>query len=477
MNPVVIIHGWSDDSDSFRDLGKFLTLHGFSITHIWLGDYKSLDDDVRIPDVAKRMEEVVKEKLNAGSLQAPFDLIVHSTGGLVAREWLASYHADNMANCPAKRLVMLAPANYGSRLASMGQSMLGRVVKGWKNWFHTGKEMLNALELASPYQWDLAQRDLFLPEGAMAAPAIYGPDRVWPFVITGTHPYTSSLREILNENGSDGTIRVPAANLNTKGLTIDFSLDDGNPTMSHWRLRHGEFAFPLAVLHDRTHKSVTTPDKNEVKCRPGKGSNLGAFVLEALGCASPEQYAGLVAKWNEVSEQTAFLAESEALRELTFAKKTEAEFFHQYMQVNVRVVDDHGSEVADYFLEFSGPDGERGNGSTVYFHKHVLEHVHPNGANKAFRCLYADRTDLLANFYAKIVGQVKKELCMSISAASPGKNVSYFQDSKAGAKGSVPVHWENTTAEPRWLRRNLTHFVKIVIPRNPKPDVFKLEQL
>jgi hypothetical protein len=39
---------------------------------------------------------------------------------------------------------MLAPANYGSKLASMGQSLIGRVLKGWDNWFHTGKEMLSA---------------------------------------------------------------------------------------------------------------------------------------------------------------------------------------------------------------------------------------------------------------------------------------------------------------------------------------------
>lgn len=477
MNTVVILHGWSDTSKSFAPLADFLLSRGFQVVPIWLGDYVSLDDDVRIVDVAKRMEQLVQEKLADGSLSPPFDLIVHSTGALVAREWLATHYGQNAGNCPAKRLIMLAPANFGSRLASMGQSMLGRVVKGWNNWFRTGKEMLRALELASPYQWDLAQRDLFVPEGTAAGKGIYGPGRVWPFVITGAHPYPSTLREIVNEDGADGTIRVPAANLNTKGVTIDFTQDEDIPQMRPWALRHGNLAFPFAVLPDRTHASITTPDKNAVKCQPGQGSDLGAFVLAALGCQTPEQYAALAVDWDAVTEETAALASDDARRKQTFAKSTKADYFHQYAQVNVRVVDDHGSDVDDYFLEFSGPKDERGNQSTICFQKQILEHVHVNQVNPSFRCLYVDRTDLLHSFYGQIAGRTAaKELHMSLSATPPGGNVSYFENSRVGAKGTVVIHREDDADEPRWLRRNITHFVKIIIPRNPKPDVFRLKR-
>jgi len=89
------------------------------------------------------------------------------------------------------------------------------------------------------------------------------------------------------------------------------------------------------------------------------------------------------------------------------------------MQVNVRVVDDHGAEVADYFLEFSGPEDERGDDSSVYFHREVLEHVHVNRTNSCYRCLYADRTDLLEGYYDSIAGRVARVLCRSISAAPP----------------------------------------------------------
>ncbi len=70
------------------------------------------------------------------------DLVVHSTGALVARHWLTSqYQADQH---PVRRLVMLAPANFGSHLAHKGRSFPGRVVKGFSSQrrFHTGTRLL-----------------------------------------------------------------------------------------------------------------------------------------------------------------------------------------------------------------------------------------------------------------------------------------------------------------------------------------------
>ena len=35
---VVIVHGWSDTSDSFKPLANFLEKSGFKTTLLWLGD-------------------------------------------------------------------------------------------------------------------------------------------------------------------------------------------------------------------------------------------------------------------------------------------------------------------------------------------------------------------------------------------------------------------------------------------------------
>lgn len=481
MRQVLIVHGWSDTSRSFRPLVEFLRAHGYQAVTLWLGDYISLDDDVRIVDVAKRMEAVVREKLAGGELVTPFDMIVHSTGGLVAREWISGYYGDDVARCPARRLIMLAPANFGSRLASLGKSMVGRLVKGWDNWFHTGTEMLNALELASPYQWRLAEQDLFVPSGRASAPAIYGGDGIQASVIVGTHPYASLLRQIVNEDGADGTVRACAANLNARGVTIDFAADETRPTFAPWKTRH-KAPIPLAVLPDRTHGSIVDPDRNDIKSPDAYEKRLGELILQALDCAGADDYAALAGDWAAITAETAALASSEAARDALLGQGSDPKWFHQYLQVNVRVIDDHGADVGDYFLEFSGPEDERGDSSSLYFHTEVLEDVHVNQRNSAYRCLYVDHTDLVGHYYDAIRGKVARALYMSLSAAPPGGNVSYFGNYRTGAKGIVPLHFEDEkksgpAAERRinWLQPNTTHFATLIIPRTPADKVFRMK--
>lgn len=455
---VVILHGWSDESKSFEPLAKFLKSHGYDPVPVWLGDYISMQDDVMIEDVAKRMQVVIEGLWSSGKLGRNFDLIAHSTGGLVAREWLTAYYLNDAANIPVRRLLMLAPANYGSRLASMGKSLLGRVVKGWDHWFHTGEQMLNALELASPYQWALAQRDIFSGDAADKR-TIYGPDFVFPFVITGSHPYSDFLRQIVNENGGDGTVRVPAANLNAIGATLDFRNASEEPVVTPWT-RRCEADFPLAVLPCRTHASIIDPDGADIDDETAAQKQLlGDLIVEALGCNDWAAYGRIQQRWFQISEDT--------------AARQDNEFYHQYCQMNVFVVDDHGAPVKDYFLEFTAPDYQTSDTATVYFHRNVIEDVHPNAINPASRCVYIDRTDLVNGYYPLIPAAMEKIVTMSLSANAPGDNVHYFSDRNTGAKGEFKLHSEDTKSE-RWLKRNTTHFVKIIIPRMPLEQVFRL---
>ena len=471
---VTILHGWSDHSDSFQPLAAFLRGHGYDVVPIWLGDYRSTDDDVRIEDVAQRMDLVVRSMLADGRLQRPFDMVVHSTGGLVARQWLTA-HCPDQDGYPVRRLLMLAPANFGSRLADMGESLLGRVVKGWDNWFQTGKQMLAALELGSAFQWDLAQRDLFVPEGQAGAAGPYGENAVWPFVLTGTHPYTDLLRRIVNEHGSDGTVRVAAANLNAKGVTVDFSRDDARPEARPWVARHGELAFPFAVLPDRNHFLITRPDL------PGAGGGpdaLGPSILAALACGTFAEYRQLADSWAATGRATAALAADPAARSAQFPDGApDPESFHQYLQLVVRVEDDQGLRVGDYFLEFFSPGEPPGAETTddsVYFHREVLKHVHVGGDEPSRRCLYLDHTDLEGPYYALVAAPAVKALVMSLSAAAPGPNVRYFANSQAGAVGHVRVH--DQAGGARWLEPNRTHLARVIIPRHPDEGVFTLKR-
>ena len=62
---------------------------------------------------------------------------------------------------------------------------------------------------------------------------------------------------------------------------------------------------------------------------------------------------------------------------------------------------------------------------------------------------------------------------MSIDATAPGANVHYFDPADPRAAGMVPIHLEGDRTR-RWLRRNTTHFVQIILPRRPAADVFRL---
>ena len=474
---VAILHGWSDTSKSFLPMRQYLIANGYSPVDIQLADYISLDDDVRIEDVAKRMQVVVSAKIESGELIPPFDLIVHSTGGLVAREWIVTNFPDGM-RCPVKRLIMLAPANFGSKLASMGQSMLGRVLKGWNNWFQTGEEMLLALELGSPYLWKLAQRDLIARPGEDPI-GPYGPGKVWPFVIVGSRSYSDGLKQIVGEHGSDGTVRACAANMNTVGLTIDFTAQDGSVSVSSWGDRSGGTKFPIAILPDRDHGSITRPDLTGSSA-PDQPDQLSKAILRALKCETENDYQAIAAEWQTVSDGTAALGDDKASLDRQFGPNNSlsVEQFHRHMQLNVYVRDDYGNAIDDYFLEFYDPD-KSGTADSVAFHGEVLEDVHKFGKAEAFRCLYVDHAELSLSYYTDGKGGVRN-LAVSISAAPPGKNVKYFDSLKDGAKGEVLVHSDDPEVKQSLtarLFRNTTHLIEVVVPRRPIDKVFRLSRV
>ncbi|MES2106223.1 MAG: alpha/beta fold hydrolase [Pseudomonadota bacterium] len=476
---VLIIHGWSDTSASFHPLADFLGQHGYQAREMWLGDYISLDDDVRVADVGRRMGEVIDAMLGSGQLAPSFDVIVHSTGGLVAREWLTTRYRGQAETCPMKRLVMLAPANFGSKLAATGKSFLGRLAKGYNNGFQTGKAMLNDLELASPYQWELAQRDLLIAPDSIDKDRYYGADRVWPFVIVGTHPYNSLFRQLVNENGADGTVRVCAANMNARGATINFNADNPGQAVTVWESRL-EADVPLAVLPTRTHASITDPDRVVGDNRDGieesdaEKARLGQLILQALACDSFAAYQAIQDEWDQLTEATAALAKADQPGSLDDGK---LQIYHQYMQANCYVVDDYGKPVPDYFLEFSPGAGDPAyDEANLYLHAHVVEDVKINSQNAALRNLYFDRSDLMYGYYGLLKNDADPVLMMSISAASPGPNIDYFMRNGSQANMQVPLHFQDE-ATKRWLRRNATHFLQIVIPRVPKENVFKLTRV
>jgi pimeloyl-ACP methyl ester carboxylesterase len=492
-NPqVVILHGWSDKSESFEPLARFLERNGFDAVPIFLGDYISLRNDVTVDDVAKRMDAVIRERMalpesSPDRLGPSFHMVVHSTGGLVARRWVARYHTG--ADFPLHNLVMLAPANFGSVLAHKGRSVLAKVAKGWHTGLETGNEMLYALELGSSFQWELARADLFAKPGD--ATAYYGARKIRPFVIVGTFPYDGGIRKLINENGSDGTVRVAAANLNAHGMTLDFTGDPQRlvePERRPWVRRGGDDQrFPLAVLPDRNHGTVTNPLEDGYARDPEDRGRLGALILEALDVKSPSDYALVLDRWDAITNETrTFAGDSpdaqQHRRDFFVTDGAKDQYFHEHYQVVVRAVDEFGEPIDDYFLAFM-PEwkkrkwwgGTKMPDAGVFFHDEVLEHLHRHQRDKANVCLFLDRYDLMrkGGFYDRVDASQVKRLTFTVTAESPGDRVAYFSRAADAQRGLIPLH-ERESKENRWLQRHCTHFLELVIPRAATPDVFAL---
>lgn len=227
---VIFVHGWSVTStDTYGELPARLAAESarsggpkLDIQHVYLGQYVSFRDEVRLPDLARAFEAALAAVLGDAGARRRFACVTHSTGGPVVREWFDRNYvkAKRTADCPMSHLVMLAPANFGSALAQLGKSRLASI-KSWFDGVEPGQGILDWLELGSPEACELNLRwideypKLKLTEGTRP---------VFQFVLSGDtidrklydfiNPYTGEL-------GSDGVVRLAAANLNATHIVLE----------------------------------------------------------------------------------------------------------------------------------------------------------------------------------------------------------------------------------------------------------------
>src|ERR1700759_3651580 len=110
-NPGVFVHGYSDKGAS-RGPWRTILRQRLGIQDVLLRTctYVSLNNEISIKDIAEAFDRALGVEGGLGADQ-PFDAVVHSTGMLVVRAWLA---ADPRRTKRLKRLIALAPATFGS---------------------------------------------------------------------------------------------------------------------------------------------------------------------------------------------------------------------------------------------------------------------------------------------------------------------------------------------------------------------------
>ena len=223
---LIFIHGWSVTStDTYGELPAALKKEAvnygldISIKHIYLGKYISFHDEVEVKDIARAFDTAIREQLpNNTNGKRVFSCITHSTGGPVIRQWVDDYYKQGKAlnNLPLKHLVMLAPANHGSPLAVLGKKKVGRI-KAWFSGVEPGQRVLDMLSIGSDEQWDL---------NLSSATYKSVENGFFPFVLTGQgidRKFYDFINNYLDEDGSDGVVRVSGANMNYKYYFLEQS--------------------------------------------------------------------------------------------------------------------------------------------------------------------------------------------------------------------------------------------------------------
>ncbi len=442
--PLIILHGWSDTSKSFQSLADYLKAQGFKVVEIWLGDYISMHDKIEMKDLGFSFIRALADN-KIKTARHSFDLIVHSTGGLVAREFLRQIctredGTRDATTTPIRRLCMLAPANFGSPLAALGKSVLGRILKGWRwdlrHLGETGQRILNSLELASPYSWQLALDDLF-----DANFPIFDPNNLLATVMVGSGPY-AGIREIAHEAGSDGTVRVSTANLNAHYFLVDF-VDPEKPVLK----QESDVKHPIAfAVFARNHTTIHDP-KEEVQ-----RAEWEKTLLDSLS-ATPANY-------------SAHVQDCRNLTAATFAARPNDPNFHQYMHVVFRLRDQFGAGIADYVIDFYDPD-DRTDVAYRAMHGGIIEKVTAYSLDSSYRSFLLDMTSLL-KFLKEKPGY---EIDLSVAAARMSDDIGFRNPSNKALGMDVFQSKGKTFMYP-----NEPVLVELILYRDPDKGVFRLKR-
>lgn len=326
---TLIIHGWSDVSASFEKIKLFLQEKlKYPAADILFVDYESQEDNLTFNDVADGLNDrlislnLIDAEGNAVNGDT-FNIIVHSTGGLVIRHWIASYYADCLEQCPVKRIIMLAPANFGSPLAKPGKSFLGAIATGRKNvtdmanFLETGQQILDGLELGSAFQWHLAHKDLLSPVN------FYSGTTIQTTVLVGIEDYKDFLRSFVNKPGTDGTVVISGTQLDTVKFSLNF-----NHAKYSWSSEQSISSTAFGVMPEVNHSKI-------VEAASRSGTMVSEAMLKALKCNSPAKFQDLQVELAAATEQTFLKADKP-----------------KYEQFVVHAVDDFGESISDFTLEF-----------------------------------------------------------------------------------------------------------------------------
>ncbi|MBM3838788.1 MAG: phospholipase [Verrucomicrobia bacterium] len=250
---------------------------------------------------------------------------------------------------------MLAPANHGSALAQLGKGRLSRI-KHLLQGVEPGERVLDWLELGSDPQWELneARLDYDCVSGG-----------VFPFVLTGQkidRALYDALNSYTDEIGSDGVVRVAAANLNYSFLHLVQDQKNGLTVKKTYRSKPTAFGVLPALAHSGDDLGIIR-SVSENGERPRRIANRLGVPLEhptarwVLRCLQVTNRAEYAAARDELAALTAQTQEDERIDRQQTLFGTREYRNSRCIQVVFRLIDDRGQTLPDYDLYLTaGPE-------------------------------------------------------------------------------------------------------------------------
>jgi hypothetical protein len=439
---VLLIHGYSADGKDFEAWRAALAEKGIATKDIEIANYVTLNNEVTIKDLGEALDRALRYSNFPDGDRGDdwtFDAMVHSTGMLVLRQWLTSdpYPDDSKRSRVRrlKHLVGLAPATWGSPQAKKGRSWLGALVKGNKHFgpdfLNAGDEVLDGLELASKFTWDLGHKDM------LKSPPLYNKGDQTPYVAVfiGNHAY-DGIAALSNTPGCDGTVRWAGCSLDTRKITLDFRRVpriEGEPgqryTISQWS--DERLAAPIIAVDGQDHGTIVSdPDADVVE-------RVYRFFTEV-------KTAKAYGDWETKALESS--AEARAVMDKKHGNDTVANGAG-WQQIVIHMMDDHGDGVTDYNLQIYHDTNDPDKPTSVPLIADTYS------TDNSYRCFYIQLTEEMLNLEGK-------RMWVELIASSGSPLIEYMAYTDGADNPQRLAITSHDTAENQPVKMDITDLTK-----------------
>lgn len=479
MQPIVLIHGYSSEGDHNTVEDIYGSLPGDlraefgddAVVELDLARWISLSDGISIDDISLGMERALRSADFEHLIESGFHVVTHSTGSLVARNWVRLFSEKPS---PIANMVHLAGANFGSGLAHIGRGQLARWARMLQG-VHSGLRILDELEFGSWKTMEL-HRHFRVPGSDM-----YDDYEVQEFGLVGSQTL-QVLRPLpikyVKEDSSDNTVRTAASNLNFNYVRIEpdehaFSithehlaelheqrLDNERLDCVHYEidssgLAQSQRTVPFTVVYETAHfgGKLGIVDGSETRKR------VLPLLYQALSTPRDEEAYAEVAAAFELNTERTLAAAGRLKRKLTEWDRQSQ--YEGHTQVVFRIRDQFGLDVEYTDINFQS----RTRAAGTHQLERMIEDVHKNKCHPGTLVFYL-RTQKFDDEYVTLLDDCKP-IRIEITAHEPdSSDIRYVPL-------TIDIEREHI---PEFLQPFRTTIVDVTMARLPSPNVFDLER-